>query len=80
MPTSSVRKIDNKPKYKLASPTATISTTPSSPQISVTSTIPRRDMFKGFSSDGMKTKDFKPIDGNYFWNNDWNRMRYYSEF
>ena len=68
MPTSSVRKIDNKPNYRLASPITTISTTPSSRQSSVASTIPSRHMLKGFSSDGIKPKDFQPIEGNYFLN------------
>ena len=67
MPTSSVRKIDNEPKYKPASPTSTISTTPTSPQSFVPSNIPSRHKLKGFSSDGIRTKDFKPSEGNYFY-------------
>ena len=66
MPNPSVRKIDNKPKYKVASPTAAVSTTPSSTQNFVPSTIPRRHMLKGFSSDGIRSKDFNPIEGNFF--------------
>ena len=65
MPSTSVRKIDGKPKYKPASPTTTISTKSSSPKIFIPSNIPSRHMLKGFSSDGIKNKDFKPIEGSY---------------
>ena len=63
-PFSRFRNENNKIEEKVQSPTIPFVTTSSSPQTSVTSTIPTRNTFKGFTTEEIQAKEFKPVEGN----------------
>ena len=66
MPFSKLENVFNKQKNKIESPIVPFTTTSTSPKTSVSSTIPSTNTFKGFSSEEMKPKNFKFIEGKYF--------------
>ena len=66
MPFSKLENIINEQKNKIESPIVPFTTTSTTPQISVSSTIPSTNTFKGFSSEEIKPKDFKFIEGSSF--------------
>ena len=66
MPFSKLENVFKEQKNKIESPIVPFSTTSISPQTSVSTTIPRTNAFKGFSSEEMKPKNFKFIEGSPF--------------
>ena len=66
MPFSKPENVFNEQKSKIESPIVPFTTTSTSPQTSVSSTIPSTNSFKGFSSEEIKPKNFKFIEGSHF--------------